>query len=72
MKIISAPPQTFSIKASCRTCSTLVELEAGDLVMHDDQREGTSYEWHCPTCRGRCFLDGDAVPREVRWKIKRA
>ena len=73
MKVINEPSaREWTTQCSCRRCHTTVQLDPGDLKSWDDQREGLSFEWGCPTCGDRNFLQGDEVPKDVRWKIKSA
>jgi len=73
MKTISVPAgDVYLIKATCGECRTIVELEPSDTLYRDDQREGSSWEWRCPTCGTRQFVhEADFIPRIWRTKAKR-
>lgn len=75
MRIISAPPpiETWRKTSTCSSCSTTVELEASDLYgFHSDQRDGSSVRWHCPTCKGECWIDAAGIPPMVIQKAQRS
>jgi hypothetical protein len=54
MKVVYDPsPARLAVQRSCERCCTIVELEPIDTKVFDDQREGLSFEWHCPKCGAR-------------------
>lgn len=55
MKVLSAPPMTWTSKVSCNNCSAQLEVELSDLkrVTDYDQRSNESWDYvtfQCPVC----------------------
>lgn len=60
-------PPVLVHESACDNCGTCVSLTPPDLLRRDDQREGMSFEWRCPTCGSRCFVrDRDILHDWVR------
>jgi hypothetical protein len=68
MKIISAPKlEQWTKQATCLTCLTVVELDYRDLhSFHSDQREGSSCQWTCPTCKRSVYENAENIPSYVK------
>lgn len=58
MRVLEVPtPKKLTCESQCTECETRVELEPADTTYHDDQRDGQSWEWKCPTCHSRNYVD---------------
>ena len=68
MKIISAPKlEQWTKQATCSTCKTVVELDYRDLhSFHDDQRDGSTCQWTCPTCKRNVYENAQNIPVYIR------
>lgn len=73
MKVISTPStEPWSMKATCQTCCTIVELEIGDFSRHvSDQRDGDAAVYKCPTCGRENWIDTGLIPRSLHHRLPR-
>lgn len=72
MKVLKVPDENWSHTTSCTRCGTVVELSVGDVTGWDDQREGATLMWNCPTCRANVMVNASVLPktlwRKVSWR----
>ena len=68
MKIISAPKlEQWTKQSTCSTCKTVVELDYRDLhSFFSDQREGSTCQWTCPTCKRNVYESAQNIPVYIR------
>lgn len=71
MRVLSAAePDKWEMTSRCGACGTSVAVGVADLAMLDDQLEGRSFRWICPTCHGNQWIRGEDVPRVLHFAIK--
>lgn len=68
MKVISAPKlEHWTKQSTCTTCKTVVELDYRDLhSFRDDQRDGSTCQWTCPTCKRNVYESAQNIPAHIR------
>jgi hypothetical protein len=66
MKVLEPmDPKTWRREATCRRCTTKVELNADDLTLTRDYCDGDFVTWFCPVCRNENNIDIRLIEEKI-------
>ena len=71
MKIISHG-QTNSMRVSCTTCKSILEIEANDLdYFRSCMADSPTYSFRCPCCFKKNVLCDYEIPDNIKSRVKK-